>query len=76
MDTAGKIRENRLRRIADRQGLRLEKSPRRDPRATGYGTFRLVGAVTGKLELDSGRPGGYGLSLDQVEKWLTGGDDL
>ena len=29
-------------RAAGRQGLRLEKSRRRDPRAGGYGTFMLT----------------------------------
>jgi hypothetical protein len=76
MDSEQKVWENRLRRQAARQGLKLEKSPRRDHRAIGYGTYRLLGSVTGKLELDAGRPGGYGLSLDQVETWLTAGDDL
>jgi hypothetical protein len=42
MDTAGKVRENRLRRAAERRGLRLEKSRRRDPGAIGYGTYQLI----------------------------------
>ena len=36
------MRENRLRRAADRQGLRLLKSRSRDPRAIDYGLFALV----------------------------------
>ena len=36
-----KVRENRLRRIAERRGLALSKSRRRDPRATDYGTYSL-----------------------------------
>ena len=38
--TAHKVWENRIRRMAARQGLRLEKSRRRDTRAVGYGTYR------------------------------------
>lgn len=64
-----KVRENRLRRMAQRQGLQLVKSRRRDPRAIGYGGFMLVDdrnvAVYG--EVDSARA----LDLDQVEDYLT-----
>ncbi len=35
-------REDRLRRMARRQGLRLVKNPRRDPRAVDYGSYMLV----------------------------------
>ena len=54
-----KILENRMRRIANRQGLRLVKSRRRDPRALDYGRCMLVdiatntvvyGAVTGHID--------------------------
>lgn len=38
--------ENRMRRVAERQGLTLTKSRRRDPRAIGYGTFTLTDGVT------------------------------
>ena len=37
-----KIRENRLRRMAERQGVKLQKSRRRDPHALDYGTYRLI----------------------------------
>jgi predicted transcriptional regulator len=37
-----KVRENRLRRMARRQGWVLEKSPRRDRRARDYGLYRLL----------------------------------
>lgn len=38
--------ENRMRRAADRQGLTLTKSRRRDPRAIGYGTYTLTDGIT------------------------------
>ena len=64
-----KIRENRLRRVAQRQELRLVKSHRRDPRALGFGGYMLVdwnnNVVFG--EVDSARA----LDLDQVEAWLN-----
>jgi hypothetical protein len=40
--TAEKVRENRLRRMAERQGLELRKSRRRDPRAKNYGRWYIV----------------------------------
>ncbi|GAA1544427.1 hypothetical protein [Nocardioides humi] len=63
--TAEKVRENRLRRMADRQGLRLNKSPRRDPRALDFGTFTIVRGD----EVVAGP----GLTVDQVEEFLTNG---
>lgn len=38
--------ENRLRRVAERQGLTLRKQRRRDRRATDYGTWYLESALT------------------------------
>lgn len=68
-DDDNKVRENRLRRMADRQGLRLVKSRRRDPRALGYGGYMLVDERNRVQagELDSPRA----LSLDDVERYLT-----
>lgn len=37
-----KVRQNRLRRMAERQGKLLEKSRRRDVRARDYGRYRLL----------------------------------
>ena len=63
MGDSAKVRENRIRRMADRQGYRLLKSRRRDPLATDFGTYRLKrGAVTTRT-----------LTLDEVEEWLTRG---
>ncbi|ANS29379.1 hypothetical protein R1CP_23555 [Rhodococcus opacus] len=66
-----RTRETRLRRAAVRQGLRMEKSRRRDTRATDYGTYHLVEAETNDLKAH-GLPRGYGLSLDDVERALNG----
>ena len=61
---ADKIRENRLRRAAQRQGLVLVKSRRRDPRATDYGRYWLASPGSS--------PTGQGLSLDDIETSLRG----
>jgi hypothetical protein len=66
---AEKIRENRLRRMASRQGLRLTKSRARDTRALDYGTYGLMALATNTVV--AGNPStGYGLSLDEIEKAL------
>ena len=69
--TQQKVRENRLRRAAERQGLRLEKSRRRDPRATDYGTYMLIDQETGGVAA-YGLQSGYGLTLDDIEQQLLG----
>lgn len=37
-----KVLENRLRRMAERQGFLLEKSRRRDPKSKDFGLYRLL----------------------------------
>jgi hypothetical protein len=65
-----KARENRARRAAARQGLRLEKSRARDTRAIGYGSYMLVDARTGGV-VAYGYQSGYGLTLDDIERELN-----
>jgi hypothetical protein len=62
-----KAAENRLRRAATRQRLRLIKSRRRDPRASDYGTYMLVDAYTNVVE-------GYQLLLMDVADYLAQGE--
>lgn len=45
--TVTKVVENRLRRVARRQGLELHKSRARDPRDQTYGRYRLVSVTLG-----------------------------
>jgi hypothetical protein len=71
-DQAEKIRENRLRNMAARQGLRLTKTRRRDPRALDYGTYMLVDANTDAL-VAWGLQSGYGMTLDEIETCLKEG---
>ena len=73
VETAEKVRENRLRRMAKRQRLALVKSRRRDPRAWDYGTYGLIDPSRNTLVADAGQSG-YGLDLDEIEAWLTGAD--
>jgi hypothetical protein len=75
--TDEKIRENRLRRMAERQGLALQKSRRRDPRAMDYGRYWLTLAEgpDPRPDLDRrrlvARPQA-GHTLDEIETMLTG----
>jgi hypothetical protein len=63
MEHDEKVRVNRLRRVAARQGYQLHKKRRIDPRATDYGTYQLTPA--------KGKPKEFA-SIDEVEAFLTG----
>jgi hypothetical protein len=67
-----KTRETRLRRAADRQGLRLERSRRRDPQATDYGRYWLVDLVTSDVVAGADSLERPSMTLDEVEMWLAG----
>ncbi len=66
MTNAEKVREDRLRRAARRQGLWLSKSRTRDPRALGYNRWRLTDP--NKTE----QPIEHRLTIDEVERRLRG----
>ena len=65
-----KGRENRLRRMAERQGLRLERSRRHDKRAASYGLYALRDWRTRKLVSEPGVRDDHALTIDQVERYL------
>jgi len=71
--TEDKVRENKLRRMAERQGRKLEKSRRRDPRAVDYGGYMLLDARTNAV-IAGDSPFAYSLTLDDVEAMV--GDDI
>jgi hypothetical protein len=64
--TAEKVREDRLRRAAKRQGLRLIKSRTRDPRALDYGGYWLMDDAQQRAY----GPIPSGMTLDEVERFL------
>lgn len=70
--TDEKVHENRLRRMAERQGLALQKNRRRDPRARDYGLYwlRWIDAADPENQHDAwvGYPKGF--DIDQVEAYL------
>ena len=59
-----KVRDNRMRRAAERQGLALSKSRRRDPRALDFGMYRLTDG-SGRLVLET-------TDAAEVEAYLRG----
>lgn len=71
MDQDTKVRENRLRRAADRQGLRLSKSRSRDPQAMDYGLYALIDHQTnGAIHPALADRWVHALTLEDVEEWL------
>ena len=71
MNVNDKILENRLRRMADRRGLRLTRSRSRDPKALDYGRYALIDLQTGgaKNPAIAGR-WTCSWTLDQVQDYL------
>lgn len=69
-DSSIKVLENRLRRVAERRGLRLVKSRRRDPQAYDYGTYALIDVRSNAL-VAGDELTGYGLTLEDVEATLN-----
>ena len=73
VDREDKVRENRLRRIADRRGYRLTKSRLRDKAAPGYGGYMLIAAF-GNLVMLGADPYAFSATLEDVEDYLNQAD--
>jgi hypothetical protein len=69
-ESSEKVRENRIRRMAQRQGLALSKSRRRDPRAIDYGDLYLQRLDAPTPERSNDAWIGPFRDLDEVERWL------
>jgi hypothetical protein len=69
--TSEKVRENRLRAMAERQGLALHKSRRRDPRAIDFDRWMVVDSFTNDVLTGTEVTGRQNMDLDQVEAFLT-----
>jgi hypothetical protein len=69
-----KVRENRLRRIAERRGLVLTKSRQRDPDGITYGCYQLSDARSRLVIQGVDDPYGRGFpfrNLNEVQEWLN-----
>lgn len=71
MDRAYKTYENRVRRMALRQGLHLQKSRTRNAEALDFGLYRIVEPYT-NFVVAGGSPLDYSMSLPEVEEFLSG----
>ena len=69
MTRVEKIRDLTLRHVAERRGLRLMRSHRRNSLAPDHGLYKLVRATTGETVMGDG-PGGFAATLDEVEAFL------
>jgi hypothetical protein len=67
--TEEKVMENRIRRIAERRGYKLEKSRRRDDRCADFGMYRLVDPYTNVVVFGA-EFHAYDATLEQIEKFL------
>jgi hypothetical protein len=66
-----KVRENSLRRLAERRGYRLVKSRSRDPRATDFGRYKIVETATGAVVAGDDGRGGCAYSFGEAEEYLA-----
>lgn len=66
-----KVRENRLRRMAKRQGYQLIKSHLHDQRAIGFGCYELTRVENNTSVFGLGPTGQPKATLDDVEEFLT-----
>lgn len=62
--------EHRLREVAKRQGLILQRSRRRDPQALDYGLWWLLDAQTRERRWPTGKKLGVE-TLEEVERFLA-----
>jgi hypothetical protein len=74
MDQDTKVRENLLRRMAERQGLALRKSRTRDPRALDYDRWMIVDLTKNSAPVGVGPTGKPSMTLNEVEANLMGDD--
>jgi hypothetical protein len=70
MDAEQKVREAKLRRMAERQGLHLQRSRRRDPLALDYDGYQLIDPRSNALVFGELAGHGFRATLDDIEVYL------
>jgi hypothetical protein len=65
-----KTRENRLRRLAARQGLGIMKSRSRTPASLEYGGYMIINHYR-DLVVVGGYPHSFAMDLDDIEEYLV-----
>lgn len=71
-ESSEKVRENRLRAMATRRGLAIQKSRRRDPMAIDFDRWVIVDLFTSKPVAGTGPGNLPSMTLDDVEAYLRG----
>lgn len=64
-------REMRLRRSAQRQGHELHRCRVRNPDHPDFGLYAVFAPSVGGYLAPPGVTGAFGLTLDEVEEWLS-----
>lgn len=64
-----KTHENKIRRMAKRQGYVLQSSNLKDKKAIDYGTYRLSDLKTGTIIY--AKETGYGYDITEIENYLN-----
>ena len=76
MPLEAKVKENRIRRVADRRGLRLIKSRSRDQNAMDYGMYALIDIQTnGAVNPSIAGRWVCSWTLEEVEDYLSEDDN-
>jgi hypothetical protein len=70
--TTEKLGEGRVQDMAERRGMRLHRSRRRDPTASDYGRYMLKDTNTRVIVAGTTNTGRARWTLDDVEAYLTG----
>jgi hypothetical protein len=68
--TEEKVMENRIRRVAQRRGLKVSKSRRRDPKALDFGGYMLVDIASNSVVL-GGSPIAYSATIQEIDAYLN-----
>jgi len=69
LNTPERVEENRLRRVALRRGMHIEKSRRRDERALDFNGYMLIDNDTNGVIL-GGSPYAFSADLEAIRKYL------
>jgi len=71
VDRDEKTREDRLRHLARRKGLRLVKSRSRNPETVGFGHYKIIDPDRNWVVAGTGNGSEPLFNLDDVEEYLT-----
>ena len=69
-DTMASFKEQKMRQMAFRRGLRLHKARESNRQATSFGTYQLVDAFTGAVVFGDPSAKDFGKTLEQIEDFL------